>query len=122
MTVNLIELDGFNQQDIQNYFDCLHFQGNLKVVNVNSPPKTVELESTLDIETIAGLAPTINIVDYQGPNTFTEFNDEFQQILNDNTRNTNSVSVVRISWGGAENQMSIINIMSLHQLLQLLTN
>ena len=121
MTVNLIELDGFNQQDIQNYFDCLHFQGNLKVVNVNSPPKTVELESTLDIETIAGLAPTINIVDYQGPNTFTEFNDEFQQILNDNTRNTNSGSVVSISWGGAENQMSSSNIMALDQSIELLT-
>src|SRR5215472_3722483 len=121
MTVNLIELDGFNRHDIQNYFDCLHFQGNLKVVDVNSPPKTVELESTLDIETIAGLAPTIKIVDYQGPNTFTEFNDELQQILNDNTRNTASGSVVSISWGAAENQMSSSNIMALDQSIALLT-
>ncbi len=121
MTVNLIELDGFNRHDIQNYFDCLHFQGNLKVVNVNSPPKTIELESTLDIETIAGLAPTINIVDYQGPNTFTEFNDELQQILNDNTRNTASGSVVSISWGAAENQMTNSNIMALDQTIALLT-
>jgi len=121
MTVNLVELDGFNQQDIQNYFDCLHFQGNLKVVNVNSPPKTVELESTLDIETIAGLAPTINIVDYQGPNTFTGFNDEFQQILNDNTRNTTSGSVVSISWGSAEDQMTSSDMMALDQSIELLT-
>ena len=121
MTVNLIELDGFNRHDIQNYFDCLHFQGNLKVVNVNSPPKTVELESTLDIETISGLAPTINIVDYQGPNTFTGFNDEFQQILNDNTRNTTSGSVVSISWGAAENQMTSSDIMALDQSIELLT-
>jgi len=121
MTVNLIELDGFNRHDIQNYLDCLHFQGNLKVVDVNSPPKTVELESTLDIETIAGLAPTIKIVDYQGPNTFTEFNDELQQILNDNTRNTASGSVVSISWGAAENQMSSSNIMALDQSIALLT-
>jgi len=121
MTVNLIELDGFNQQDIQNYFDCLHFQGHLKVVNVNSPPKTVDLESTLDIETIAGLAPTINIVDYQGPNTFTEFNDEFQQILNDNTRNTTSGSVVSISWGSAEDQMTSSDMMALDQSIELLT-
>ena len=121
MTVNLVEVDGFYGDDIQNYFDCLHFQGNLKVVNVNSPPKTVELESTLDIETIAGLAPTINIVDYQGPNTFTGFNDEFQQILNDNTRNTTSGSVVSISWGAAENQMTSSDIMALDQSIELLT-
>ena len=121
MTVNLIELDGFNHYDIQNYFDCLHFQGNLKVVNVNSPPKTVELESTLDIETIAGLAPTINIVDYQGPNTFTGFNDEFQQILNDNARNTTSGSVISISWGAAEDQMTSSDIMALDQSMELLT-
>jgi kumamolisin len=121
MTVNLIELDGFYTSDIQNYFNCVHFHGNLKVVNVNSSPTKVDLESTLDIETIAGLAPAINIVDYQGPNSFTEFNDELQQVLNDNTRNTNSGSVVSISWGSAEDQLAGNNIAAIDQSIELLT-
>lgn len=32
MTVNLVEIDGYCQDDMQNYFDCINFQGSLKVV------------------------------------------------------------------------------------------
>src|SRR5258708_16087038 len=34
MTVNLVEIDGFYQNDIQNYFDCINFQGKLQTVTV----------------------------------------------------------------------------------------
>ena len=65
MTVNLVEIDGYYQDDIQNYFDCINFQGNLKVVNVDGQPTQAQGETTLDIEMVAGLARSVNIVDYQ---------------------------------------------------------
>jgi kumamolisin len=131
MTVNLVELEGFDPHDVQNYFTCVQFHGQLKTVNVDTPPKPTggEGESTLDIETVAGLAPASNIVVYQTAfdpenetwNDFwTSFNDELAQIVNDNAK-TNNPSVVSISWGYAEDALTPGVIQAMGTNLRLLT-
>ncbi len=126
MTVNLVEIDGYYQDDIQNYFDCINFQGNLNVVNVDGQPTQAQGETALDIEMVAGLARSINIVDYQtdgnaGGDTWVQVNDELQQIIDDNTHNANAGSVVSISLGAAEGDLTSGDINAIDQSLQLLT-
>ncbi len=126
MTVNLVEIDGFYSQDIQNYFDCINFQGNLQVVNVDGQPTEALGETALDIEMVAGLARSINIVDYQTDGNsdgdiWTQVNDELQQIINDNTNNANAGNVVSISLGAAEGDMTSQDRSAIDQSLQLLS-
>lgn len=126
MTVNLVEIDGFYQDDIQNYFDCINFQGKLQTVTVDSDPSTAQGETALDIEMVAGLARSINIVDYQTDSNsngdiWGQVNDELQQILNDNTHNANAGGVVSVSLGAAEGDLTSGDIKAIDQSLQLLT-
>jgi len=126
LTVNLVEIDGYYQDDIQNYFDCINFQGKLKVVNVDSQPTQAQGETALDIEMVAGLARSVNIVDYQtdgnaGGDPWVQVNDELQQILNENTHNGNAGSVVSISLGAAEGDLTSGDLNAIDQSLQLLT-
>ena len=126
MTVNLVEIDGFYQQDIQNYFDCINFQGNLNVANVDAAPTDAQGETTLDIEMAAGLARSININVYQtdgssGGDVWAQVNDELQQILNDNTSNGNTGDVVSISLGAAEGELTGNDRNAIDQSLRLLT-
>ena len=126
MTVNLVEIDGYYQDDIQNYFDCINFQGNLNVVNVDGRPTQAQGETALDIEMVAGLARSVNIVDYQtdgnaGGDTWGQVNDELQQILNDNIHNANAGSIVSISLGAAEGNLTSGDLNAIDQSLQLLT-
>ena len=127
MTVNLVEIDGFYSDDIQNYFDCINFQGHLNVVNIDGSPSDALGETTLDIEMVAGLARSVNIVDYQTDGNsnydiWTQVNDELQQIINDNTNNANSGSVVSISLGATETDLTRGDRDAIDQSLQLLTN
>ncbi len=126
MTVNLVEIDGFYQEDIQNYFDCINFQGKLSVANVDGQPTQALGETALDIEMVSGLARSVNIVDYQTDgnaegDTWVQVNDELQQILNDNTNNANAGSVVSISLGAAEGDLTSGDVRAIDQSLQLLT-
>jgi kumamolisin len=126
MTVNLVEIDGIYREDVQNYFDCINFQGHLSVVNIDGAPSEALGESTLDVQMIAGLARSINMVVYQTDgNTdgdiWAQVNDELQQILNDNVNNGNSGSVVSISLGAAENEMTSQDARAIDSSLQQLT-
>jgi len=126
MTVNLVEIDGFYQDDIQNYFDCINFQGNLNVVNIDGQPYQALGETALDIEMVAGLARSVNIVDYQtdgnsGGDIWSQVNDELQQILNDNTGKANTGDVVSLSLGAAENEITSGDRVAIDQSLRLLT-
>jgi subtilase family serine protease len=126
MTVNMVEIDGFYQDDIQNYLDCINFQGNLNIANVDGQPREALGETALDIEMVAGLARSVNIVDYQtdvhsSGDIWSQVNDELQQILNDNTNNANAGSVVSISLGTAENDITSGDRNAIDQSLRLLT-
>jgi kumamolisin len=126
MTVNLVEIDGFDQNDIQNYFDCINFQGKLNVADIDGAPTRAIGESTLDIEMVAGLARSVNIVDYEtdgnaNGDIWTQVNDELQQIINDNTNNASAGGVVSISLGAAENQIDSSDRVAIEKSIQILT-
>jgi kumamolisin len=63
MTVNLVEIDGFNKNDVNNYFSCVGFQGKLDTVTIDGSAPPAGGETTLDIEMLAGLAPSLHIID-----------------------------------------------------------
>jgi kumamolisin len=126
MTVNLVEVDGSYLDDIQNYLGCINFKGHLSVINVDGSPSNAEGESTLDIEMVAGLAPAASIKLYQtdgsaGGDTWMQVNDELQQIINDNTKNANAGSVVSISLGIDEADITSDDVNALDSSLQQLT-
>lgn len=126
MTLNLVEIDGFYQQDVQNYFDCINFQGHLNVSNVDAAPTDAQGETTLDIEMAAGLVRSINIVDYQtdgnsGGDVWSQVNDELQQIINDNTNNANAGGVVSMSLGTTEGDLTGADVGAIDQSLRILT-
>src|SRR2546421_2345533 len=126
MTVNLVEIDGFDQNDIQNYFDCINFQGKLDVADIDEAPTQAVGESTLDIEMVASLARSVHIADYEtdgnaNGDIWTQVNDELQQVINDNTNNASAGSVVSISLGAAENQLTSNDRVAIEKSIQILT-
>ncbi len=126
MTINLVEIDGSYQDDIQNYLGCVSFKGHLSFVNVDGHPSNAEGESTLDIQMAAGLAPAASIKVYQTDgnadnDTWTQVNDELQHIIDDNTANANAGSVVSISLGIDEADITSDDVRALDSSLQQLT-
>ncbi len=127
MTVNLVEIDGSYKNDINNYLSCIQFKGKFSVQNIDGQPQQALGESTLDIQMVAGLARSVNIVAYQtdgsDPNAdvWTNVNDMLQQILNDNTNNGSSGNVVSISLGQAESEMDQSDMQAIDSSLQQLT-
>ncbi len=124
MTVNLIEIDGVQKSDVQNYFSCINFQGHLTPINVDGHPQQTLGESTLDIQMVAGLARSSNIKVYQtdansGDNDiWVHVNDELQQLLNDNVNNANGGNVVSISLGAAEGETSSSDMRAINSSIQ----
>jgi kumamolisin len=126
MTINLVETDGSDQDDIQNYLGCVHFKGHLSVVNIDGGPSDAEGESTLDIQMAAGLAPAASIVVYQtdgnaSDDAWTQVNDELQKIIDNNTNNANAGSVVSISLGIDEGDITSDDVRTLDSSLEQLT-
>jgi kumamolisin len=126
MTINLVEIDGSYQDDIQNYLSCIHFKGHLSFIDVDGGPSDAEGESTLDVQMVAGLAPAASIKVYQtngnvDDDPWTQTNDELQHILDDNTANANAGSVVSISLGIDEADISPDDVRALDSSLQQLT-
>jgi subtilase family serine protease len=126
MTINLVETDGSNPDDIQNYLGCIHFKGHLSFINVDGGPSDAEGESTLDVQMVAGLAPAASIKVYQtdgnaNDDPWTQVNDELQRIIDDNTANANAGSVVSISLGIDEADISSDDVRALDSSLQQLT-
>jgi subtilase family serine protease len=126
MTINLVETDGSYQDDIQNYLSCVHFKGHLSFIDVDSAPSSAEGESTLDVQMVAGLAPDSSIVVYQtdgnaSDDPWTQVNDELQQIIDKNTSNANAGSVVSMSLGIDEADITSDDVRALDSSLQQLT-
>jgi kumamolisin len=123
MTINLVEVDGSYQDDLQNYLGCIHFQGHLSFVNIDGHPSDAQGESTLDIQMAAGLAPAASVVVYQtdgnaNGDTWVQVNDELQRILDTNVSTPNAGSVVSISLGIDEGSITSNNVRALDRSLQ----
>src|SRR5579884_3948202 len=126
MAINLVEIDGSYVDDVQNYMSCLHYQGHLAVYNVDGAPSDAQGESTLVIEMAAGLAPSANINLYQtdgnaNGDTWTQVNDELQQIIDANTTKASAGSVVSLSLGIDEADITSDDVNALDSSLRQLT-
>jgi len=130
MTINLVEIDGFDPNDISNYFQCVGFTGKLESKNIDSDTSPAPGgEATLDLDMIAGLAPASHIIVYQTDisraqtfeDVWTQVNDALQQIIEDNADNKDSAGVVSISLGMAEKYMTPGNLKAIDQSLSVLT-
>jgi kumamolisin len=121
ITINLIEIDRFDMADVQNYASCVNYHGSLTVMPTNPRPMP-DIESTIDIETIMGLAPNANIIDYEtNDSSFFGLNNQLQAIINNNTHNTSSGSIVSISIGLYETGITQDDVAAIDQSLQILT-
>ncbi len=127
ISINLVEVDGSYQSDIQNYLSCINFKGKLQTINVDGHPQDALGESTLDIQMVAGLARSANINVYQTDtsNTNTDIwenvNDMLQQISDDNINNANAGNTVSISLGAAERDISSQDMRAIDHSIQQLT-
>jgi len=126
VTIDLVEVDGSYQDDIQNYLSCIHFQGHLSFVNIDGHPSDAQGESTLDIQMAAGLAPAASVVVYQtdgnaNGDTWVQVNDELQRILDTNVSKPNAGGVVSISLGIDEGSITSNNVRAIDKSLQQLT-
>ncbi|HLH62348.1 MAG TPA: S53 family peptidase [Ktedonobacteraceae bacterium] len=122
LTINLVEIDGATADDIQNYGQCVGFQGHIAVKDIDGTPTQAEGESVLDIEMIEGLDRNANIVDYEtGTPSSASLIDELQQIVDDNTNNAGAGNVVSISLGAVESAETLNDLKALDQRLSMLT-
>jgi kumamolisin len=106
-TIGIIELGGgYNQSDVDNYFQQLGVSPAPQVTAVsvdgatNSPTgdsSGPDGEVELDIEVAGSIAPGANIKVFFAPNTDQGFIDAITTAVNDST-----VSLISISWGGPE--------------------
>ncbi len=123
MTVNLVEIDGFDSNDINNYLSCINFKGHVSMKNIDGAPSQALGEATLDVQMVAGLARSINIVAYQtdgntNGDVWAQVNDMLQAIIDDNTNNTGSGNVVSVSLGSAEGDMAPQDVRAIDSSLQ----
>jgi kumamolisin len=126
MTINLVEVDGSYQEDIQNYLGCIHFQDHLSFVNIDGHSSDAKGESTLDIQMAAGLAPAASLVVYQtdgnaNGDTWVQVNDELQRIIDVNVSKPNAGSVVNISLGIDEGSITSDDVRAIDSSLEQLT-
>src|SRR5437763_14485122 len=75
---------------------------------------------------VASLARSVHIADYEtdgnsNNDVWTQVNDELQQIIDDNTNNASSGSVVSISLGDAEGQLTSHDRVAIEKSIQVLT-
>jgi hypothetical protein len=106
-TVAIYELERNFPSDITAYESCYGIAApvSYKAVDGGPPPPVAGqdgIESELDIENVVGLAPRVNVIVYQGPNSNSGLPgagpyDVYNQIVSDN-----AARVVSTSWGICE--------------------
>ena len=106
-SIGVLEFAGYNTSDVNYYLSCYGLSTTVSSVNIDGGPDASTLtngesiESDLDIEEAAVLAPGSNIINYQSANTLNAFIDVFAQVAQDD-----AVSSLSVSWGICENQAS----------------
>ena len=122
-TIALIELGGgYDDAQVAAYFKSIGVDrmGRLTAVPVdgaaNAPgdPNGADGEVQLDIEVAGSIAPGANIAVYFGPNQGSGFQDAIAAAIADQT---NSPSIISISWGGPENTYAAQDLDAMNQTL-----
>jgi kumamolisin len=126
-TINLVEIDGTKQSDLQTYFACVGYKGSVDFINIDGNAPKPEGETTLDIEMIAGLAPYAHMKDYQTDISkaqdggWNNLMDALQRIIDDNAAHPNPASSVSMSLGVGEGGVTGELTKAMSQRFQLLT-
>ncbi|HWE91342.1 MAG TPA: protease pro-enzyme activation domain-containing protein, partial [Pseudonocardiaceae bacterium] len=108
VSVGLFELENYAPADVAAYQQCMGTNVPVTAIKVDGGPTAqvdpntgVGIESALDIETVAGLAPGASIKVYQGPDANTAADsqvlDTYERMVTDD-----SVQVISTSWGSCE--------------------
>ena len=103
--VALVEFEGYFPSDISTYMSCYGISTNVYASQVDGGPRATSranqdgLETALDVEDAAGLAPGANIHIYQGPSTPTDRQvyDTYNTIIS-----ANAEHAISTSWGVCE--------------------
>ena len=100
-SVALFELDGYQLGDVAQYFQAYNL-GNPNITNVlvdgfNGSAGQSAVETELDIEVTAAMAPHARQIVYEGPNTTQGLNDTYNRIVTDH-----KAHVAVVSWGICE--------------------
>jgi subtilase family serine protease len=110
-TVAMYELEPVSSGDLATYEACYGLQTALSYVPVDGGAGSGAGtgEAALDIENLIGLAPSANVIVYQGPNSNSGSPgsgpyDTFSAIINQDR-----AQVVSVSWGECEAQLGISN-------------
>jgi hypothetical protein len=121
-TVGLLELDGYIHSDIKAYTDKYDL-GDADLEDVllngfNGAPTSINTEEVvLDIEMIKAIAPKAKILVYEAANTA----PNFVAILNEMAR-TGKARIISISWGNAENEMTLSEVQTEHDIFERMVN
>ncbi len=99
--VALFELDGYQSGDVAQYFQAYDL-GNPSITNVlvdgfNGSAGQAAIETELDIEVTAAMAPHARQIVYEGPNTTQGLNDTYNRIVTDH-----KAHIAVVSWGICE--------------------
>lgn len=120
-TVGLLEFDGFNQSDVQDYLDINGAASDqinkLSVVAVNGgvpSPGSGEGEVLLDIDAVMSIAPGARVAVYEAPfnGRATSYTTLFNAMIND------GVTVISNSWSSCEDQISQADALGIDAVLQ----
>ena len=97
-TVALYELEPFTPSDVQSYQSCYGLSVPVSTVSVDGGATGNQSgEAALDIEMVAGLAPSSSITVYSGPDFGPGPIDTYSAMVNDNP-----APVISTSWGQCE--------------------
>jgi subtilase family serine protease len=118
ITVAVFELENFDPTGVTNLEACYGSGAAVSEVAVDGGPTVpanlatgVGIESALDIENIADLAPNVSIIDYAGPDAInandTQVLDTYGKIITDDT-----AKVISTSWGLCEAESASATISS----------
>ncbi|HCI81476.1 MAG TPA: hypothetical protein DHW02_17510, partial [Ktedonobacter sp.] len=116
-TVAVFELDGYQQSDVQQYFQTYNL-GNPSLTNVlvdgfNGSAGQGAIEVELDIEVVAAMAPSASQIVYEGPNSTQGVNDTYNKIVTDN-----KAQITTISWGECETQSGAAELQTLDSIFK----
>jgi subtilase family serine protease len=100
-TVALFELDGYQASDIAQYFQAYTLASpsitNVLVDGFNGSAGQGAIETELDVEVVAAIAPHARQIVYEGPDTTQGLNDTYNRIVTDHR-----VHIATTSWGICE--------------------
>ena len=120
VTVAVYELEPDDPADIAAYQSCYGTHATISYVPVDQGAGTGPGtgEAALDIENLIGLAPNVNVLVYQGPNSNSGSPgsgpyDTFSAIINQNR-----ARVVTVSWGQCENALGQADAVAENTLFQ----